>query len=150
MPNIKCHERALQSGLRFYALEYLNFIDGSRVSRPVKQTHESGIRRFIVHTTRSSQGRICIPRRKPSVRRCDPRKRYATYNSWCTHAYITILRLSHCCVFHLVLFFSLCFFFLFFQRVNGFYAVGSLNRPLSPPARYTWSLKWEIPDDHAT
>lgn len=53
------------------------------------------------------------PRRKSSVRQRDPRERYATYNSWCTHAYITILRLSHRRVFHLLLFFSLCFFFFF-------------------------------------
>lgn len=125
-PNDK-HQMRVAVGLRFYALEYLTFIDGLRVSRPVKTNPWSTVRRFIVPTMRSSQ-RICVPivnRAYDRVRRRDPRERYATYNSWCTHAYITIVRLSHCRVFHLLSFF---FSFLFFQRVNGFYAVGSLNR----------------------
>lgn len=54
-------------GLRFYALEYLNFIDGSRVSRPVKQTHESGIRCSSFHCPHNAIfSKNMHPYRKPS------------------------------------------------------------------------------------
>lgn len=149
-------------GLRFYALEYLNFIDTARRRVSIRYPNKpAAFSSFVVtlSTQRDSSRRIRIPvvnrayatRRRRATLAKDTRR----YNFWRTHAYITILRLSHRRVFHLLLFFFYLYFFslsLFFQRVNGFYAAGSLNRtsPPPPPARYTWSLKWEIPGDHAT